>query len=118
MIDGVSFRYREEQPPLYENFSLSDRGRCLRGVDRAFRQRQKHARAAAAGLSICRPAAASRLTGRDTRQLPANELRLLFGVVPQETRLFSGTLFDNLVAGQPHATLSEVAGRLPPGGDS
>jgi subfamily B ATP-binding cassette protein HlyB/CyaB len=35
-------------------------------------------------------------------------LRLNFGVVPQETRLFSGTLLENLIAGQPHAGISEV----------
>jgi subfamily B ATP-binding cassette protein HlyB/CyaB len=29
--------------------------------------------------------------------------------VPQETRLFAGTVLDNLLAGQPHASLAEVA---------
>ncbi len=28
--------------------------------------------------------------------------------MPQETRLFSGTIWDNLVIAQPHATLAEV----------
>jgi subfamily B ATP-binding cassette protein HlyB/CyaB len=49
-----------------------------------------------------------RIDGRDIRHLSANELRLHFGVVPQETRLFSGTVWDNLVLAQPHATLDEV----------
>jgi subfamily B ATP-binding cassette protein HlyB/CyaB len=49
-----------------------------------------------------------RIDGRDTRQLAANELRLNFGVVPQETRLFAGSLLENLVAGQPHASMAEV----------
>ena len=31
-----------------------------------------------------------------------------FGIVPQETRLFSGTLFDNLAAAHPHAGAGEV----------
>jgi subfamily B ATP-binding cassette protein HlyB/CyaB len=30
------------------------------------------------------------------------------GVVPQETRLFAGSVLDNLLAGQPHASLAEV----------
>jgi len=49
-----------------------------------------------------------RIDGRETRLLAANELRLCFGVVPQETRLFSGTLFENLIASQPHAGIDEV----------
>jgi subfamily B ATP-binding cassette protein HlyB/CyaB len=40
--------------------------------------------------------------------MAANELRLHFGVVPQETRLFSGTLQDNIAAAQPHASISEI----------
>ena len=52
-------------------------------------------------VSTCRPTAASSIGGRDTRTLAANELRASFGVVPQETVLFSGTIYDNLVARQP-----------------
>ena len=37
------------------------------------------------------------------RHLAANELRGHLGVVPQETILFSGTLYDNLLAAAPHA---------------
>ena len=42
--------------------------------------------------------------GRDTRHLAANELRGHFGVVPQETILFSGTVLENLLLANPHAT--------------
>jgi subfamily B ATP-binding cassette protein HlyB/CyaB len=49
-----------------------------------------------------------RIDGRDTRNLSANELRLQFGVVPQETRLFSGTVYDNLALAQPHASFAEI----------
>jgi subfamily B ATP-binding cassette protein HlyB/CyaB len=48
------------------------------------------------------------LDGKDIRYLAANELRSVFGVVPQETVLFSGTLYDNLVMAHPHATFAEV----------
>jgi ATP-binding cassette, subfamily B, bacterial HlyB/CyaB len=40
----------------------------------------------------------------------ANELRQHFGVVPQETMLFSGTIYDNLVLANPHATFEQVVG--------
>ena len=48
------------------------------------------------------------LNGRDIRYLAANELRQTFGVVPQETVLFSGTIYDNLVMAHPHAAFDEV----------
>jgi subfamily B ATP-binding cassette protein HlyB/CyaB len=48
------------------------------------------------------------IDGRDIRQLAANELRACFGVVPQETVLFAGTVYDNLVMAHPHAGLEDV----------
>ncbi|MDO8350943.1 MAG: peptidase domain-containing ABC transporter [Gallionella sp.] len=48
------------------------------------------------------------LDGYDIRHLAANELRANFGVVPQETRLFSGTLYDNLQLANPHASFEEI----------
>ena len=44
------------------------------------------------------------LDGHDTRHLSTNELRAHFGVVPQETMLFSGTILDNLLLANPLAT--------------
>jgi len=44
------------------------------------------------------------LDGRDTRHLAANELRAHFGVVPQETILFCGTILDNLLLANPLAS--------------
>ncbi|KPK14842.1 MAG: ABC transporter [Betaproteobacteria bacterium SG8_41] len=48
------------------------------------------------------------LDDRDIRYLSANELRQYFGVVPQETVLFSGTIYENLVLANPHASFEEV----------
>ena len=48
------------------------------------------------------------LDGQDIRHLAVNELRTAFGVVPQETVLFSGTLYDNLVMAHPHAGFDDV----------
>jgi len=48
------------------------------------------------------------LDGHDIRYLAANELRAFFGVVPQETELFSGTIYDNLVMAHPHASFHDV----------
>ena len=48
------------------------------------------------------------LDGRDIRHLAANELRSYFGVVPQETVLFSGTIYRNLIDANPYATFEQV----------
>ena len=106
-IDNVSFRYRDDLPPVYENFSLTiEAGACVALTGPSGSGKSTLARLLQ-GFHV--PAAgAVRIDGRDTRQLAANELRLNFGVVPQETRLFAGSLFENLVAGQPHASISEV----------
>ena len=48
------------------------------------------------------------LNDRDIRYLAANELRQTFGVVPQETVLFSGTIYDNLIMAHPHATFEQA----------
>jgi hypothetical protein len=44
------------------------------------------------------------LDGCDTRHLAANELRAHFGVVPQETILFCGSILDNLLLANPLAS--------------
>jgi subfamily B ATP-binding cassette protein HlyB/CyaB len=46
--------------------------------------------------------------GRDIRNLSANELRQSFGIVPQETMLFAGTIYDNLAMANPHATFEQI----------
>ena len=48
------------------------------------------------------------IDGRDIRHLSANELRHYFGVVPQETYLFSGSIYENLIAANPNATFDQV----------
>lgn len=48
------------------------------------------------------------LDGHDTRRMAANEVRAYFGVVPQETRLFAGTVLANLREAAPGAEFSAV----------
>jgi subfamily B ATP-binding cassette protein HlyB/CyaB len=49
-----------------------------------------------------------RIDGIDISHLAANELRAAFGVVPQETVLFSGTLVENLRLANPAAAFDEI----------
>ncbi|HPD12738.1 MAG TPA: ATP-binding cassette domain-containing protein, partial [Bacilli bacterium] len=44
----------------------------------------------------------------DVRNLDLVSLRKLFGIVPQKTELFSGSIIDNIRWGKPDATLEEV----------
>jgi subfamily B ATP-binding cassette protein HlyB/CyaB len=106
-FDRVGFRYRDGMAPVYEDFSLSiEAGACVALTGPSGSGKSTLVKLL---LGFHVPATgAVRIDGRDTRQIAANELRLNFGVVPQETRLFSGTLFDNLIAGQPHAGMAEV----------
>ncbi|HXV21609.1 MAG TPA: peptidase domain-containing ABC transporter [Desulfuromonadales bacterium] len=103
----LSFRYSENHPWLYRNLNLSLKPGHLSVL---------------MGPSGCGKSTLAKLLlgfylpqegqidldGKDIRYLAANELRSTFGVVPQETVLFSGTLYDNLVMAHPHATFEEV----------
>jgi subfamily B ATP-binding cassette protein HlyB/CyaB len=106
-IRDMSFRYSEQHPWLYRNLSLGIPAGKLTVL---------------MGPSGCGKSTLAKLLqgfywpqegqitidGRDIRQLAANELRAHFGVVPQETVLFSGTVHDNLVMAHPHASVGDV----------
>jgi subfamily B ATP-binding cassette protein HlyB/CyaB len=51
---------------------------------------------------------AIRIDGANTAALAANEVRAYLGVVPQETRLFTGSILQNLLDAAPGATFEEV----------
>lgn len=48
------------------------------------------------------------LDGKDITQITRDSLRLQFGMVLQDTWLFSGTIRDNIAYSRPHATQEEV----------
>ena len=49
-----------------------------------------------------------RVDSTDVRQITRGSLRSLFGMVLQDTWLFSGTIRENITYGKPNATLEEV----------
>ena len=51
---------------------------------------------------------AVRLDGNDVREVTLSSLRSQIGIVLQETRLFSGTVRDNVAFGKPDATDEEI----------
>ena len=106
-IEGLSFRYADNLPYLYENFQLNvGPGQVLAIMGPSGSGKSTLAKLLQ-GFYI--PASGTiKLDGTDIRNLSANELRHYFGVVPQETVLFSGTLYENLLMANPHATFDQI----------
>ena len=106
-VDGISFRYSEEFPWLYQNLSFNIQpGHCVVLMGHSGSGKSTLAKLL---LAFHHPQQGSiKLDGRDIRHLAANELRAHFGVVPQETTLFSGTIYDNLILANPHASFEQV----------
>ncbi|QJT08008.1 peptidase domain-containing ABC transporter [Oceanidesulfovibrio marinus] len=106
-IHDLSFRYSENHPWLFRNLNINFKTGSLTVI---------------MGPSGCGKSTLAKLMlgfylpveghialdGKDIRHLSVNELRQTFGVVPQETVLFSGTLYDNLIMAHPHAGFEEV----------
>ncbi|MEQ1579952.1 MAG: peptidase domain-containing ABC transporter [Steroidobacteraceae bacterium] len=107
-IDGLSFRYDENLPLLFDGFSLNVAAGQLiaimgpSGAGKSTLAKLLQAFYVPTGGSI-------RIDGVDVRYMAANELRSHFGVVPQETTLFSGTILDNLKIAAPFATFEQIA---------
>ncbi|MBU9200205.1 peptidase domain-containing ABC transporter [Burkholderia multivorans] len=107
-VKELGFSYSPDAKPVYENLSFSiGAGQCV----------------AIVGPSGCGKSTVAKLLqgfypaykgqvfvgGRELRTVAVNELRSWFGVVPQETVLFSGTVADNLHAAAPRATLAQLS---------
>ena len=106
-IVHLAFRYGEQLPWLYRNLDLAfapGRLTVIMGPSGCGKSTL-----AKLMLGFYPPQEGQiTLDGKDIRTLAANELRSVFGVVPQETVLFSGTLYDNLVMAHPHASFEDV----------
>jgi subfamily B ATP-binding cassette protein HlyB/CyaB len=106
-VRGLAYRYADHLPFLYRDFNLSIRpGQCV-----ALMGPSGSGKSTLAKLlqGFYWPSDGQVLIdGRDTRYLSANELRQNFGVVPQETTLFSGTILENLAVANPQATFQQI----------
>ena len=106
-IEELSFRYSDHLPMLLNGLTLRiEPGRVI-----AFMGPSGCGKSTLAKLLQGMYRASDgriKLDGTDIAYLAANELRLNFGVVPQETILFSGTVYDNLTAAHAHATFEQI----------
>ncbi|AEK61660.1 putative ABC transporter [Collimonas fungivorans Ter331] len=106
-IDNLSFRYGENLPYLYQNFGLKVSPGKVIAIMGPSGSGKSTLTKLLQGFYV--PSDGQiKLDGNDIRYLSANELRHYFGVVPQETVLFSGTIYDNLLMANPHATFDQV----------
>lgn len=106
-FSGVAFRHAPDRPLLVRDFHLTiEAGRTVAivgasgsGKSTLLKLLQGH----------CVPSEGCiRVAGVDIRQWGAGPLRALFGVVPQEVVLFSGSVYDNLTLGNPQAQPQDV----------
>lgn len=106
-IEDLSFRYSEHLPFLYQGFGMHVKpGQFIAVMGPSGSGKSTLTKLL---QGFCVPNGGTiKLDNPDIRHLSANELRLHFGVVPQETTLFSGTLYDNLLMANPHATFEQV----------
>lgn len=106
-IRNLGFRYAENLPYLYQNFNMSILpGQCIALMGPSGSGKSTLAKLM---LGFYLPSEGSiHIDDHDIRHFSANELRHHFGVVPQETVLFSGTLYENLIFSNPHTTFDQV----------
>ena len=106
-IEDLSFRYGENLPYLYQGFGMTVQPGKVVAIMGPSGSGKSTLAKLLQGFYV--PAEGQiRIDGNDIRYLSANELRHYFGVVPQETILFSGTIYDNLLMANPHATFEQA----------
>jgi subfamily B ATP-binding cassette protein HlyB/CyaB len=106
-IESIAFRYGKDRPFLYRELSLTlPPGKCMALMGPSGSGKSTLAKLLQ-GFHFPEEGRIL-LDGRDLRHLAANELRSQLGVVPQETVIFSGTLYDNLLLANPHAGFEQI----------
>ena len=106
-IRGLGFRYSPEHPWLFRGLDLSlkpGKLTVLTGPSGSGKSTLSKLL-----LGFYQPEEGRiEIDGRDLRHFSANELRQSFGIVPQETYLFSGSIYENLIAANPNAGFPDV----------
>ena len=106
-LQALSFRYSERHPYLFRNVAFSLKPGELVLISGA--SGSGKSTLAKLLLGFYQPSDGRiLLDGRDLAQLAANELRQTYGVVPQDTLLFSGTVYENVAMANPHAGFDDI----------
>ncbi|HYI86660.1 MAG TPA: peptidase domain-containing ABC transporter, partial [Burkholderiales bacterium] len=106
-LQALSFRYSERHPYLFRNVAFSIKPGELVLISGA--SGSGKSTLAKLLLGFYQPSDGRiLLDGRDVARLAANELRQTYGVVPQDTLLFSGTVYENVAMANPHAGFDDI----------
>ncbi|HQW10287.1 MAG TPA: peptidase domain-containing ABC transporter [Steroidobacteraceae bacterium] len=106
-VEDLDFRYAPGLPAVYERLSLEIRPGELIALMGPSGSGKSTLAKLMQGFYL--PSQGRiRIDGVDIAYLSAKELRARFGVVPQETVLFSGTVLDNLKLANTFATFEQV----------
>jgi ATP-binding cassette, subfamily B, bacterial HlyB/CyaB len=106
-VEGLAFRYGEQLPLLYERFDFQlPPGKLVVLMGPSGCGKSTFAKLLQGFYAPTQ--GRIKIDGIDINHLAANELRATFGVVPQETVLFSGTILDNLKLANPYAGFEQV----------
>ena len=106
-LQNLAFRYSDKLPLLYHNLNAT----LPAGQITAIMGPSGSGKSTLAKMlqGFYQPTEGRiQIDGIDIANLSANELRSHFGVVPQETTLFSGTILDNLQMANPQASFEHI----------
>ncbi|MFN8465828.1 MAG: thiol reductant ABC exporter subunit CydC [Caldilineaceae bacterium] len=106
-ITGLSFRYASDEPWTLDNLSLS----IPAGSSLGIMGPNGSGKSTLANLFVRfwdYSEGSIRIDDTELRELPADEARELFGVVPQHTHLFNAAVRDNLYLANPDACDDEL----------
>ena len=107
VFDGTTFRYDSDADPVVDNMRLTLEARGLYGIVGANGSGKTTLLKLAMGLYAPDDGRVT-LDGADIAQFSRADLSRWIGYVPQEIRLFAGTLRDNICAGKADATDEEA----------
>jgi len=106
-FERVSFRYDDATPPVLSDISLvAEPGKVVALVGPSGAGKSTLVNLIPRFYDVTDGRIL--VDGRDVRDVTLDSLRRHFGIVPQETILFSGSVRDNLTLGRPDATDEEI----------
>jgi ATP-binding cassette, subfamily B, bacterial HlyB/CyaB len=106
-VEGLSFCYGEGQPTLFNGLSLELKPGTVTLLTGESGSGKSTLAKVLLGLYSGYDGTI-RIDGRDIRSMSVNEVRGAFGVVPQESLLFSGTIIENLMSVATDATMERA----------
>lgn len=111
IVDNITLRYKDGEAPVLDGLSLQ----LKPGTIAAITGRNGTGKSSLLKLikGLYRPESGNiRIDGYDIRQMEAMELRRQIAYVPQKPDFFPGTLLENIIIGNPFATLQDVENAL------